>query len=130
MIVVDSSVWIANLREVDSVETRFLWSMDDPDEIVVGDIVLLEVLQGARDAIHAAKLEQHMREFTVVPFLDQRLATKAAGNFRTLRSLGVTTRKTADLIIATFCIDGEHALLHSDRDFAPFVHHLGLKTLP
>jgi predicted nucleic acid-binding protein len=39
---------------------------------------------------------------------------------------GVTVRKTADVIIASFCIDNGHSLLFSDRDFLPFARHLGL----
>jgi len=38
----------------------------------------------------------------------------------------VTVRKTIDTLIATRCILDGHALLYSDRDFDPFVAHLGL----
>jgi predicted nucleic acid-binding protein len=40
---------------------------------------------------------------------------------------GITIRKTADVIIATFCISEGHAPLYSDRDFDPFVQYLGLQ---
>jgi len=43
-----------------------------------------------------------------------------------LRSKGIAVRKTIDTIIATRCIEDEIALLFSDRDFQPFVYHLGL----
>jgi predicted nucleic acid-binding protein len=46
-----------------------------------------------------------------------------------MRELGITIRKTADIIIATFCIEHRHALLHDDRDFAPTEQHLGLKVV-
>ena len=49
---------------------------------------------------------------------------------RTLRALGVTVRKTIDTIIATRCIESGYTLLHCDRDFEPFVKHLGLRTVP
>ena len=130
MIVVDSSVWIANLRNVDSAEVRFLDAIEDPGEdpgkILVGDVVLLEILQGARDELHAVRLERRLREFRVVPFFDGNLASQAARYFRQLRSLGIAIRKANDLIIATFCIEGGHSLLHNDRDFVPFVEHFGL----
>ena len=58
--------------------------------------------------------------------LDGRLASAAARNYRRLRALGITVRKTADIIIGTFCIERGHALLHDDRDFAPMETHLGL----
>ncbi len=53
-------------------------------------------------------------------------ALKAAENYRALRKKGLTIRKTTDVIIATFCIENELPLLFSDRDFIPFVDHLGL----
>jgi len=57
------------------------------------------------------------------------LSFKSAENFRTLRKQGITVRKTIDTIIATFCIENEFALLHSDKDFYPFHQYLGLKSV-
>jgi predicted nucleic acid-binding protein len=82
--------------------------------------------QGARDEAHAARIERSLRRFDVVPLLDADLAPRAARNYRKLRDLGVTVRKTADIIIGTFCIERRCALLHDDRDFAPMEEHLGL----
>lgn len=56
------------------------------------------------------------------------MALQAARNYRTLRAQGVTIRKTIDTIIATRCIEDDLALLYSDRDFDPFVEHLGLRS--
>jgi predicted nucleic acid-binding protein len=75
----------------------------------------------------AARLEHDLRRFDVVPMLDDVLAVRAARNYRSLRALGVTPRKTIDLIIGTFCIEMDHTLLHDDRDFDPMVEHLGLR---
>lgn len=61
--------------------------------------------------------------------LGAELAVAAAGHYRALRTLGITIRKTADLVIATFCIAHGHSLLHDDRDFEPFAEHLSLQTL-
>ena len=131
MIVVDTSVWIEALRGETSMTTRKLRRIVDqtPDDILVGDLVLLEVLQGARDEAHAAFLEARLRMFVVETMLDAHLASAAARHFRVLRGHGVTLRKTADLIIATFCIDRGHALLHRDRDFEAPARHLGLLTI-
>lgn len=65
----------------------------------------------------------------VIELGDRAIAIQAARNYRTLRALGITTRKTIDTIIATRCIEGDYALLHSDRGFDPFVTHLGLRTV-
>jgi predicted nucleic acid-binding protein len=64
-----------------------------------------------------------------MPMLDERIAVQAAHNYRVLRRKGITIRKTADLIIGTFCIEQGHTLLHDDRDFDPMHAHLGLQVL-
>jgi len=46
-----------------------------------------------------------------------------------LRDRGVTVRKTVDLIIATFCVERDHSLLHDDRDFDLMAPHIGLMVL-
>src|SRR5205814_7301276 len=105
MIVVDSSVWIAQIRRTGAEALHKLRSIENLSGIIVGDLVLLEVLQGTRDDLHAAKIEREMRKFTVERMLDDSIAVKAASNYRMLRSRGITVRKTTDLIIATFCIE-------------------------
>lgn len=129
MILVDSSVWIAHLRGRDTAGTRKLEELSAREPLLVGDLILLEVLQGARDETAAGRIERALREYIVVPLLSPDLAVLAAKNYRKLRSLGITIRKTADLIIGTFCIEHRHTLLHDDRDFDPMREHLGLKVV-
>ena len=129
MIVVDSSVWIAYFRNVASAPVQKLRSLENVGDILLGDLILLEVLQGARDERNADRLESALRQFPVAAMLGDGLAPIAARHCRTLRGKGVTVRKTIDLVIATFCIEHEHDLLHDDRDFAPFARHLNLRTL-
>jgi predicted nucleic acid-binding protein len=57
------------------------------------------------------------------------LAVQAAKNYRMLRGRGRTVRKTIDVLIATFCIEQQHSLLHLDRDFDPFEEFLGLSVV-
>jgi predicted nucleic acid-binding protein len=128
MIVVDSSVWIAHLRNTDSVSVGKLRHLDDTQEILVGDLILLDVLQGALNEPHAQLIERNLRQFTIVPMLDPATAVEAARNYRMLRQRGITIRRTVDMIIGTFCILGGHALLHDDRDFDPMVRYLGLRA--
>lgn len=129
MIVVDSSVWIDRFRGIETEATRKLMAIEDLGEVIVGDIVFLEVLQGARDDRHAARLERSLRHFAIEPMLNGDLAVAVARNYRHLRGLGVTVRKTPDMIIATFCIERGHLLLQQDRDFAPMVAGLGLRLI-
>ncbi len=126
MIAVDSSVWITLLRRMPSQAVMRLNAIESAASIIVGDIVLMEVLRGARDETHAAALEKRLRRFQVRPMLSPELALQAARHYRKLRGLGVTIRKSPDLIIATYCIAHGHHLLHEDRDFDPFAEHCGL----
>ncbi len=129
MIVVDSSVWIANLREQPLPAVRKLRQPDVADAAIVGDIVLTEVLQGARDDAHAARLEAALRRFPVAAMVGDAIAAKAAGYYRRLRSAGFTMNKIADLLIGTFCIEHNHRLLHCDDDFDPMERLCGLRCL-
>lgn len=128
MILVDSSVWIAHLRGRTTPATTRLEAAAEREPLLVGDLILLEVLQGARDNGQAARIERALREYAIVSLLDDRLAAQAARNYRRLRDLGITVRKTADIIIGTFCIERGHSLLHEDRDFESMEKHLGLKA--
>jgi predicted nucleic acid-binding protein len=131
VIVVDSSVWIARLRGVDNAAAFKLRALaeNDDDQILVGDLIMLEVLQGARDEALAARIERDLRQYPIAPMLDEIIAVRAAQNYRRLRSQGITVRKTIDMIIGTFCIEGQHFLLHDDRDFGPMAQHLGLQVV-
>ena len=129
MILVDTSVWIAHLRGLQTQATAKLEASATQEPLLIGDLILLEVLQGARDEAHAARIEQGLRQYVIVPLLGADLAPRVARNYRMLRDLGVTIRKTADLIIGTFCIQHDHRLLHDDRDFSLMEQHLGLTVL-
>lgn len=117
MIAVDSSVWIDFFRDIKTPPADFLRSHPSKTDFLVGDLVLLEVLHGARDDVHAARLARELRSFSIVPMMSPALAVEAARIYRELRSEGVTIRKTVDLAIAAFCIVNGHSLLQSDRDF-------------
>jgi predicted nucleic acid-binding protein len=129
VIVVDTSVWIDHLRGTTTPGVRRLRALIPKDQILVGDLILCEVLQGLRSEAQAIIVEAALRKFTVASLLDPDLAIIAAANYRQLRRAGITIRKTIDVIIGTFCIERGHALLHSDRDFEPMERLLGLRTV-
>jgi hypothetical protein len=126
VLVVDSSVWIANFRGAQTEPVRKLTAYAQRSGLLVGDVILLELLQGARSPADAVRIEQTLRGFPIAPMLGTELAVKAAANYRLLRGLGITIRKVPDLIIGTWCIVHRHALLHDDREFEPMRVHLGL----
>ncbi|MDP8983056.1 MAG: PIN domain nuclease [Acidobacteriota bacterium] len=129
MILVDTSVWIDYFRGSITPQTEKLDRLLASEPLAIGDLILTEVLQGfagERDFDAARKL---LTSLTVVELGGQEVAIQAVRNFRTLRKFGVTTRKTIDAVIATRCIESGYDLLHSDRDFDPFVKHLGLRVV-
>lgn len=129
MIVVDSSVWIAHLRNQNVPAVQHLSDLTLTDKILVGDIVLTEVLQGARNDAHAAQLEQWLTRFPVVAMVGSELAVQAAHYYRLMRARGFTMNKIADLYIGTFCIQHGHELLQCDADFQPMATLCGLRLL-
>ncbi|MBS9722229.1 PIN domain nuclease [Tianweitania sp. BSSL-BM11] len=126
MIVVDSSVWIANLRNQRNRAVERLYEVN-PSEILVGDVIMLEVMRGAKSEQEARQLERYLRMFKQAEMLGLELALQAAANYRLLRTRGITIRSSIDMIIATFCIKHGYLLLQHDRDFQPMSQHLGLQ---
>jgi predicted nucleic acid-binding protein len=130
VIVVDTSVWIDFLNGRTAPHVGRLRAALGKDEILVGDLTLCEVLQGLDNERAARNVEALLRRFQIVPMVGDAIAVAAARNFRSLRSRGVTIRKTIDLLIGTWCIVNNRALLHNDSDFRPMARHLGLVEVP
>lgn len=127
MILVDSSVWIDYFSGNGSPETDFLDGMLGVRAIAIGDLIFTEVLQVFRHDKDYKTAKRLLEELTIFELLGTRMAIKSADNFRKLRKKGITIRKTADVIIASFCIEHDLPLLFSDKDFKPFVGHFGLR---
>ena len=128
MILVDSSVWIDYFRGTPTPQVEKLDSLLGSEPVVTGDLVLTEVLQGFGSEHDFNQAKKLLTSLVVVDLVGQDIAIQAARNFRTLRALGITVRKTIDTVIATRCIASGLMLLYSDRDFDPFVQHLGLRS--
>lgn len=126
MIVVHSSVWISYLNGSAGSEVERLDDYLVSELILVGDLVLAEVLRGFRRDRDYEVARRALTRFGVESMIGTDNAVRSAENYRLLRRRGVTVRKTIDCLIATFCIERGHRLLFSDRDFQPFVDHLGL----
>lgn len=126
MIVVDSSVWVDFFNGTATPQVERLDALLGVTPVAIGDLILVEVLQGFHHDRDVATARQLFRSLHVIKMLGHRNATKAAENVRALRRQGVTVRRTIDAIIATACIEANLSLLFSDRDFIPFVRHLGL----
>ncbi|MCX6603590.1 MAG: PIN domain nuclease [Acidobacteria bacterium] len=128
MILVDSNVWIDYFRGTANPQTDKLDLLLGREPLAIGDLILTEVLQGFDHDRDFRQAREMLTSLTVVELGGQEIAIQAAKNFRTLRKLGITVRKTIDVLIATRCIESGYELLHNDRDFDAFQRHLGLRS--
>lgn len=127
MVLVDSGIWIDYFNGIPTKQTDFLDRLLGQEPVAVGDLVLAEVLQGFRNDADFRTARDLLGSLVTFEMLGAARALKVAENYRALRKRGVTVRKTADAVIATFCIEERLPLLYADRDFDVFVRYLGLK---
>jgi hypothetical protein len=129
MVIVDTTVWIDYLRGTENPETRWLDRQLQRQRLGLTDLILCEVLQGIRDQSAFARVRADLLKFQVFPTGGSGLAIAAAQNYRELRQRGYTVHKTIDCLIATFCMQARHELLHRDHDFDCFEKVLGLQVV-
>ena len=129
MLVVDTTVWVDYFNGVVNPQTDFLHTVLDSTPILIGDLILAEVLQGFRYDPDFEKVRRTLSKFTHESMVNPALAVQSARNYRFLRQKGVTVRKTIDSLIATFCIENDHQLLHNDSDFDGYEQYLGLRVI-
>lgn len=129
MIIVDTTVWIDYFRGTPTPETDWLDHNLPQHRLGLTDLILCEVLQGVRDETTFERVRRELLKLEVFPTGGTALALEAARHYRTLRAQGRTVRRTIDCLIATFCLQNGHALLHNDRDFDPFEQTLGLAVI-
>jgi predicted nucleic acid-binding protein len=126
VIIADTSVWIDYFNGNDNPHTDGLDRGLAQGIIAIGDLIFLEILQGFKSDKDYDLAKATLSTIEQYEMLSHTQVLKAAENYRALRKKGLTIRKTTDVIIATFCIENKLPLLFSDRDFIPFVDHLGL----
>lgn len=129
MVIVDASVWIDYLSQKSNPETDWLdWAIGR-EQIGLTSLSFCEILQGVRHDGQFRRFRADLLRFPVFEDWNLQLATASAQNFRRLRLRGITVRGTIDCLVATFCIELDHRLLHKDRDFDAFERHLGLQVI-
>jgi len=129
VVIVDTTVWVDYLKGVGTLEVEWLDRETSRQRLGLLDLMACEVLQGLSTDLEALRVLRHLRQFEIFETGGVDLATAAARNYRRLRSRGRTVRKTIDCLIATFCIEQHHSLLHNDRDFDPFEELLDLQVV-
>lgn len=129
MVIVDTSAWIEYFR---GGVPRIVQKVDHclaQDLVGIGDLVYCEVMQGIRaprERSEVSSLLLSLPRFEMVGFS---IAEKSASNYRLLRSMGVTVRKTIDVLIGTFCAENGFRLVHHDSDFDLMAKHIGLDII-
>jgi predicted nucleic acid-binding protein len=129
MVIVDTTVWVDYLKGAGTPEVEWLDRETSRQRLGLLDLMACEVLQGLSTDQEAVRVLRHLRRFEIFQTGGIDLAVAAARNYRALRSRGRTVRKTIDCLIATFCIEQNHAVLHNDRDFDPFEELLDLQVV-
>ena len=129
MVIVDTTVWIDYLRGTDNPESLWLDRELPRQRLSLTDLILCEVLQGVRDPVLFSQVRDELLAFHIFESGGKDLAVASAANYRILHEKGHTVRRTIDCLIATFCIESGHSLLHRDRDFEPFEKVLGLTVV-
>jgi predicted nucleic acid-binding protein len=129
MVIVDTTVWIDYLRGIENAETHWLDLSLDSQRLGLTNLILCEVLQGISNQGTFAQVRDDLLKFHVFETGGVDLAIASAENYRILRQHGHTVRKTIDCLIATFCLQAGHELLHRDRDYEPFEVVLGLQVI-
>lgn len=128
MILVDTSVWIDYFNGIGNVYTDILDNALTDGTVACGDIIFLEILQGVGNDNEYRRLKSRLAALDQYELFGSDMVYRCADNYRALRKIGITVRKTNDVIIATYCITNNLPLLFTDRDFQPFVNHLGLQS--
>jgi len=129
MVIVDTTVWIDYLRGTENAETRWLDGELQQQPLGLTDLILCEVLQGIRGRSSFDRVREDLLKFHVFETGGVSLAIVAAQNYLQLRTRGYTVRKTIDCLIATFCLEHGHVLLHRERDFDAFEQGLGMRVI-
>ena len=129
MVIVDASVLIDFFAGRANPESLWLREQLDSQRIGITSLTLCEVMQGVRSDKDFQHIFDILSRFAIFEVANKQLALASALNYRFLRANSYTVRNTIDCLIATFCIQQEHVLLHSDRDFDAFEKLLGLAVL-
>ena len=129
MIVVDTSVWVDFFNGTKNKQTDLLDELLGRERLLIGDLILTEVLQGFRRDVEFQRAREMLEALEFREMLGKDMAFRSADNYRKLRRAGITVRKTIDVMIATFCVEGRHQLLHADRDFDAMEKHLDLQVV-
>lgn len=130
MIVVDTSAWIELLRGTGSpVHLQLREALRGDEELCVTEVVVAEILAGARSVQQTEELRSMLLGFTLLPLRGLDGFEQAAALYRACRWAGETLRSIADCLVAVPAIEAGAPVLHADRDFATLARHTPLEVV-
>ena len=117
MILVDTTVWVDFLRNVQTQQVALLKdSIQRRFDIIICPIVKMEILQGIGDHSQYKKVKKQLDGLISLAITEE--SYDLAGDiYRKARVKGFTIRKSLDCIIAAVAIQNRVKLLHNDKDF-------------
>ena len=127
MILIDTSGWIEYLNGTGHDVIRDIDYALDYELVCLGDLIYCEVLQGIKHKKELRRVKNVLNTLQKERVGGFEICEKASENYKYLRSIGITVRKTIDIIIGTYCIENGHEIIHNDIDFEHMEEHLGLK---
>ncbi len=131
MILVDSSAWIEFLRATGSrAHLRLRSALEAEAELACTDVIVMEILAGARDDADRDRLRRLLHGLEFLPVDGPADYEQAAELYRLCRRGGETPRKLSDCLIAAVAIRNEAELLCDDADFAAIARHAPLRLAP
>jgi predicted nucleic acid-binding protein len=129
VILVDSSAWVEFLRTTDSpAHLRVRSALQEGDELASTDMIVMEILAGARDEADHDRLRRLLYGLEFLTVDGPGDYESAAELYRLCRSGGETPRKLSDCLIAAVAIRNDAELLCGDADFLAIARHCAAAT--
>jgi predicted nucleic acid-binding protein len=128
-VLVDSSVWIAFLRDSGGPEVDLLEQLIDERRAATTDVVLLEVLAGITDEERGARLQRFIAGAELLRQQSPVDAEHAAALYRACRRAGETPRSLDDCLVAAVALRHGVPVLHRDHEFTVLAAHTDLRVV-
>ncbi len=130
MILIDSSAWVEFLRATGSrCHRRLRSALREGAELASSDVIVMEILAGARDEVDRDRLRRLLYSVEFLPVEGPADYERAAELYRLCRGGGETPRKLSDCLIAAVAIRNDAELLCEDADFLTIARHAPLRLV-
>lgn len=130
-ILADTSAWVEHDRATGSATDRRVERLIfEGGPLAVTELVVMEVLAGARTDAREARLRRLLLRFELLPFDGAVDYDAAVRIYRRCRAAGVTPRGMIDCMIAAVALRGDATLLAHDADLDRVARVIGLAIDP